>query len=495
MKKEMKKHLLSIILITLFSNLNAVAQEAYVVFTRTNGTLTFYYDEEKSYRWGSIYELNSGEGTPIWANKTTGIAGDITTVVFDKSFAEARPTTTYGWFAGLYKLTSIIGLQYLDTSEVTNMQQMFSYCESLTTLDLSNFNTSLVTRMGNMFTNCYCLTSIDLSSFNVSQVESMFQMFMNCKSLEAIDLGNFNTKNVINMFSMFSYCTNLRTIYVGKGWTTEKSIKGSSDMFLQCYKLVGSNGTTYNETHTDGTYAHIDYGTNNPGYLSPHIDKYDLWINNKQVDELNQDDIFGDGKVSYNNGILTLDNVGIVNSDLEGNGISSEIENLIIIVKGTCSVEVSQGSGLILKGNTTIQGDTLIVKGTKNGISNSYGTLTLRGGIQLTSDGGNGIGVSRGDNLSIGEKNLYSNLIIRDSSTVVTLKGQEACITKLDDILIGNPLDVMEPIGSIYTSNSIIDANGNAVKGKVVIKTRNKADVNSDTVIDSADIVAVIKAM
>ena len=48
---------------------------------------------------------------------------------------------------------------------------MFNGCESLTSLDLSNFNTSSVENMENMFNGCKSLTSLDLSNFNTSLVE------------------------------------------------------------------------------------------------------------------------------------------------------------------------------------------------------------------------------------------------------------------------------------------------------------------------------------
>lgn len=73
--------------------------------------------------------------------------------------------------------------------------------------------------------------------------------------------------------NMFSKCANLSTIYVNeydssteKGWTTENVIS-SSEMFKSCIKLVGGNGTKYNSSYQDATYARIDTAEN-PGYLT-----------------------------------------------------------------------------------------------------------------------------------------------------------------------------------------------------------------------------------
>ena len=215
------------------------AQEAYACYTSDNTTLAFYYDNQRSSRTGTTYDLNTGYNYPDWY--TDGTYFNVTNVVFDLSFAVARPTSTIYWFFGLSNLQSITGLEYLNTSEVTDMAWMFFYCTNLTSLDLSHFNTSKVNSMYNMLGYCQSLTSLDLSSFNTSQV--------------------------ISMSSMFDYCGNLRTIYVGDGWDTAV-VTISQDMFKNCTSLVGGKGTTYDANHIDKAYAHIDGGTSNPGYFT-----------------------------------------------------------------------------------------------------------------------------------------------------------------------------------------------------------------------------------
>ena len=89
---------------------------------------------------------------------------------------------------------------------------MLSGCESLSSIDLSNFNTQNVTNMGYMFYNCNSLTSLDLSNFNTQKVTNMESMFDDCNSLSSLDLSNFNTQNVTNMESMFSGCNLLSSL-------------------------------------------------------------------------------------------------------------------------------------------------------------------------------------------------------------------------------------------------------------------------------------------
>ncbi|MBO4803363.1 MAG: BspA family leucine-rich repeat surface protein [Muribaculaceae bacterium] len=261
--------ILAVLVTAMMCAQGASAQEAYACadydYTSNYATLTFYYDNDRSSRLGATFELNAGEYFPGWV--TSGFSSYVKYVVFDPSFAAVHPSSTYGWFLGMTNLVSITGLSYLNTSEVTNMVWMFSGCNSLTSLDLSSFNTSKVTRMDGMFQDCDSLTSLDLSSFDTSQVTNMEYMFSYCRSLTSVDLSSFNTSQVTNMEHMFNNCFSLRVIYVGSGWTTA-SVIDSSGMFSYCTSLVGGQGTTYDASHVDSEYAHIDGGPNNPGYFT-----------------------------------------------------------------------------------------------------------------------------------------------------------------------------------------------------------------------------------
>ena len=212
---------------------------AYVCYSPENTTLTFYYDCLRTTRQGTTYDLNEGESQPGWYADENN--ADVTQVVFDPTFTDVRPTTTYAWFANMQNLENIEGIEYLNTSEVTTMAWMFANCKDLTDIGVSHFNTAKVTTMNNMFGNCWGLTSVDLSSFSTSEVANMNKMFFNCK--------------------------NLRTIYVSDGWNTD-AVTDSERMFEVCDKLVGGKGSKFDENVIDKTYARIDGGTGSPGYLS-----------------------------------------------------------------------------------------------------------------------------------------------------------------------------------------------------------------------------------
>ena len=256
---------LAVLVAAVMCALGAAAAEAYACYTSSNTTLTFYYDNLRSTRTGSTHDLNTGEITPIWYRDGTNTF--VTKVIFDSSFANFRPTTTYSWFYDMKNLQSITGISNLNTSEVTNMRFMFCNCSKLTSLDLSHFNTSKVTDMGSMFWGCSSFASLDLSSFNTAKVTKMDNMFLKCTALTSLDLSSFNTANVTDMSDMFFYSSNLRAVYVGNGWKTTAVIH-SEEMFSHCTSLVGGQGTYYDSSNPmDKTYAHIDGGYSNPGYF------------------------------------------------------------------------------------------------------------------------------------------------------------------------------------------------------------------------------------
>ena len=240
-------------------------KEPYACYMAGDKSLTFYYDNQRSSRAGTKYDLNTGNNRPGWTEDYS-VASAITTVVFDQSFATALPATTAYWFADMVGLRTITGLENLNTIFVTDMSYMFSNC-GIPTLDLSSFDTFQTRDMSYMFYRCRA-TSIDLSSFDTSSVDSMEGMFSWCFNLTRLDLDSFKTTNLDVITSMFENCPYLNTICVGTNWTTD-GVTESDNMFNGCTRLVGGLGTAYSVSNPrDKTYAHLDGGTSNPGYFS-----------------------------------------------------------------------------------------------------------------------------------------------------------------------------------------------------------------------------------
>ena len=241
------KNIFAFLLLFVVGLQSVKALEAYTVLN--GSTLTFYYDNLRASRPGTSYNLNTESNSPEWRAE----ASNVNSVVFDASFANARPTTTCCWFADMENLTSITGLSYLNTSEVTNMEVMFSQCKALTSLDLSHFNTEKVTSMYCMFASCENLTSLDLSSFNTSNVTNMSSMFIHCIALTSLDVSHFNTENVTKMLYMFCRCRSLTSLDVSN-FNTVKAIDMQS-MFEECSSLTSLDLCNFNTASvTDMAY-------------------------------------------------------------------------------------------------------------------------------------------------------------------------------------------------------------------------------------------------
>ena len=158
----------------------------------------------------------------------------LTQIVIDPGVVANR--YSQGLFSFLYNLKTIKGLENLDTSQVTNMSEMFYYCESLTDLDVSHFDTSRVTNMAWMFEFCLNLTNLDLSHWDTSQVTDMSLMFWSCHSLTSLDVSHFDTSQVTNMSEMFVYCEKLTSLDVSHFDTSQ--VTDMTCMFWYCYSLI-----------------------------------------------------------------------------------------------------------------------------------------------------------------------------------------------------------------------------------------------------------------
>ena len=195
-----------------------------------DGTLTFFLASKETLGENE-YGIYDGGATPTWlVNKA-----NVTKVVFDPAFANARPTKCNEWFQGCEKLTSIEGIEYLNTSQVTDMHNMFYNCYYLQTIDFSGFDTRKVKDMSNMFYNCGSLKSLDISNFNTSEVTNMRGMFYHCIGLTSLDLSHLNTSKVSIMISMFELCFNLSSVNLS-GWDT-RNVGSMNHMFERCNSL------------------------------------------------------------------------------------------------------------------------------------------------------------------------------------------------------------------------------------------------------------------
>lgn len=153
--------------------------------------------------------INSGDSPFSWDWSQIGYTPENTVlqqqfeddIAYSKSLAETfTPSKATSHFKTNNRLKFV---PMVDTSNVTNMQQMFSGCSSLTTIP--QLDTSNVTDMTNMFNGCTALTAIP--QLDTSSVTKMGNMFNGCSALTTI--SQLDTSNVTNMSYMFNGCNKL----------------------------------------------------------------------------------------------------------------------------------------------------------------------------------------------------------------------------------------------------------------------------------------------
>ena len=219
-------------------------------------TMTFKYGEQPTIDDVKCFTLNSKTYVPNWSDKDE-LKKNVTTVVFDKSFAAARPTTCRSWFNNFSQLTEIKGIKNLNTSEVRYMSYMFAGCSKLKSVDLTYMNLQNVEDMDNMFYYCLVLKTVYLKGLNTSNVKNMKSMFELCISLEHLDLSSFNTQNVKNVQKMFYECRSLKAIYASTNFVVNiPNPISKAEMFSGCSMLVGES-MSYSPACVDGDYAKI----------------------------------------------------------------------------------------------------------------------------------------------------------------------------------------------------------------------------------------------
>ena len=169
--------------------------------------------DELSINGGAMVDSNGNTGRisqwMITGNDGTNIPLAKTKKISITAKTQLSNNAPESLFSNFTELTEITGLNLLDTSQATNMSNMFANCSNLTSLDLSSLDTSNVVYMDGMFSGCSSLKQINLKGFNTEKVTSMSTMFYGCSSLSTIDLSSFKTPVLESIPSMFEGCTGL----------------------------------------------------------------------------------------------------------------------------------------------------------------------------------------------------------------------------------------------------------------------------------------------
>ena len=258
----------------------------------------------------AVEAIYAAEGT-VFPEDCTNLFLDLEAKTIDISQADTSAVTNMKSMFERCQEAAEIKLGNIDTSHVTTMESMFNNCTHLESLDLSGLDSGSVETLSNMFSNCWSLESIDLTGFNcpgakyakymfsncgalktldvsgmeMTKLMTMEGMFEDCASLKELDLSAWNTPSLGSMFGAFEYCRSLEkldlsgistanntmlmnnifrgcgeltTIIVSDKWVLAGDARLSDSPFKDCVKLVGGNGTAYDDSKDSPEYMRID---------------------------------------------------------------------------------------------------------------------------------------------------------------------------------------------------------------------------------------------
>ena len=198
--------------------------------------ISLYHNDKKL-----VYAPNIDTSNVTYMSDMFSYCTSLTSV---PSFNTSNVTDMHNMFVYCSSLKTV---PLFDTSNVTNMGYMLQFCSSLTTVP--SFNTSNVTNMSYMFQNCENLTTVPY--FNTSNVTDMKSMFYNCSSLTSVP--EMDTSNVTNMSDMFSFCTSLTSV---PSFNTS-NVTNFNSLFNYCDKLTTIEGISFKsfkESTMNGDY-------------------------------------------------------------------------------------------------------------------------------------------------------------------------------------------------------------------------------------------------
>ena len=257
------------------------------------------------------FSLNLGNSSELM--KTDGMfsgCSSLNTVDATK-FNMKNVSTTKEMFASCTNLTKILVGSNFDTQMTTDYEKMFYNCSNLSSINGIKFNNNkkIIKTMKSIFEGCSSIKNIDLSNINTQSMQmdgmsSMFKdcsnlenltfgtgfrlgsnasgnnlsyMFSGCEKLNILDLSTFEKESksgsntpVINITDTFKNCKNLKTIIAKTNFVSPTAV--GSEAFLNCDNLEGGCGTRYDDSGiTASSYAHIDEGSDNPGYFTGDV--------------------------------------------------------------------------------------------------------------------------------------------------------------------------------------------------------------------------------
>ena len=105
-------------------------------------------------------------------------------------------------FSQCKNLKNIIGIENLDVLKLKRANFMFDSCENLVELDLTNWNPKLLQKTRYMFYGCSNLKIIkNIENWQLPNIMDVSYMFYNCAKLD-VDLSNWDLSNLKNSLKL-----------------------------------------------------------------------------------------------------------------------------------------------------------------------------------------------------------------------------------------------------------------------------------------------------
>ena len=145
-----------------------------------------------------------------------------------------------------------------DCSQIIDCKLMFSQCTSLKSINLGKLDFALSYDFSSMFHNSNNLEKLDVSYLNTKNSKSFNSMFYHCPKIKEINVSNFKTTNCENIANMFSNCSSLKSIDM-LNWDM-KNINYIEGLFGGCSNLKNIKMNFNNNKAKCSKNLYIFYG-------------------------------------------------------------------------------------------------------------------------------------------------------------------------------------------------------------------------------------------
>lgn len=229
-------------------------------------------------------------------------------------------------------------------------------------LVLSDYKIKANKDSSKMFYNIETLTSVKFLNFETSNVENMSSMFYGCKNITEVNLNKFDTSKVSDISNMFYECNLLKTVYVSDLWNLDKITTEQENVFYNCEKIVGGNGTTFDMAKITSEFACIDK-EEKAGYFTykneDEVETVKLEIENKNNNNNSKKQNTENNTINKNNEVQNT----VVNEQV-GNEVVNEVE------ENTTNESNENKEEVVITENNTSSG----IESVNNNITNENNT-------------------------------------------------------------------------------------------------------------------------